>query len=69
MLLDHDAGEWAAMIHAAQAEVGDCPATEPVQPVSAMEGHFTWACSHGRVQRAPTPAVTLQALDFAAAMP
>jgi len=73
MLLDHEAGKWAAMIHAAQAEVGDCPATEPVQPVSAMEGHFTWACSHGRidgrVQRAPTPTVMLQALDFAAAMP
>jgi len=73
MLLDHEAGKWAAMIHAAQAEVGDCPVTEPVQPVSAMEGHFTWACSHGRidgrVQRAPTPTVMLQALDFAAAMP
>lgn len=73
MLLDHEAGKWAGMIHAAQAEVGDCPVTEPVQPVSAMEGHFTWACSHGRidgrVQRAPTPTVMLQALDFAAAMP
>ena len=73
MLLDHDAKAWAALIRAVQAEVGECPATEPVRPASAMEGRFTWTCSHGRVdgrvQRAPTPVMTLQALEFAAAMP
>ena len=73
MLLDHDARAWAASIRAVHIEVGDCPATEPVRPVSSMEGRFTWACSHGRVdgrvQRAPTPAVTLQALEYAAGMP
>lgn len=73
MLLDHDAKAWAALIRAVHAEVGDCPATEPVRPTSAMEGRFTWTCSHGRVdgrvQRAPTPAMTLQALEFAPGMP
>jgi hypothetical protein len=42
-------------------------------PTSAMEGRFTWTCAHGRlsgrVQRAPTPAVTIQALQFAPAAP
>lgn len=73
VLLDHDAAAWAKTIGGVRAEAGDCAATEPVRPVSAMEGRFTWACSHGRVegrvQRAPTPVVTLQALEFAAAKP
>jgi hypothetical protein len=43
----------------------------PIKPLSAMEGRFTWNCEHGRisgrVQRAPTSAVTIQALEFAPA--
>lgn len=73
MLMDHDAAAWAVMIAKVKAEVGTCAATEPVTPISAMEGSFRWTCSHGRVsgrvQRAPTPTVTLQALDYAADAP
>ena len=51
-----------------KAEVGECRVDEPIAPVSAMEGRFDWRCAHGRingrVQRAPTNAVTLQALEF-----
>ena len=73
VLMDRDAAAWAKLISGAKAEVGECPASEPVRPLSAMEGRFTWNCSHGRiegrVQRAPTPAVTIQALEFAPAKP
>ena len=73
VLMDHDPAAWAKIIGDVRVEVGDCAATEPVRPVSAMEGRFTWTCVHGRVegrvQRAPTPAVTIQALEFAAARP
>jgi len=69
MLMDHDAADWAAMIARVKAEVGECAAVEPVTPVSAMEGRFRWTCAHGRVsgrvQRAPTQALTIQALEFA----
>lgn len=73
VLMDHDAAAWAKTIRDVHAETGDCAATEPVRPVSAMEGRFTWTCAHGRVdgrvQRAPTPAVTLQAIEFGVAKP
>lgn len=73
MLMDRDTSAWAKLISGVKAEVGTCAASEPVKPLSAMEGRFTWTCSQGRVegrvQRAPTPAVTIQALEFAAAKP
>jgi serine-type D-Ala-D-Ala carboxypeptidase/endopeptidase len=73
MLMDRDAAGWAKLIAGVKTEVGECPAIEAIKPISAMEGRFTWNCSHGRVegrvQRAPTPAVTVQALEFAAARP
>lgn len=73
MLMDHDAAGWAALIAKVKDEVGTCAANEPVAPISAMEGKFRWGCSHGRVtgrvQRAPTPSITLQALDYAADAP
>ena len=73
VLMDHDRAAWAKIIGEVKAQVGDCAASEAVVPISAMEGRFTWTCSHGRVtgrvQRAPTPAVALQALEFAAAKP
>ena len=73
VMMDHDAAGWGKLISDVKAEVGACAASEPVKPVSAMEGSFTWACEHGRVQgrvqRAPTNAVTLQALEFAPAKP
>lgn len=73
VLLDRDAAAWKAMLAGVKAEVGACPATEPVIPLSAMEGRFTWICAtgrvSGRVQRAPTPTVTIQALEFSPATP
>ena len=73
MLMDRDGAAWSKLISGLKAEVGDCSTSEPVKPLSAMEGRFTWSCSHGRVegrvQRAPTPTMTIQALEFAAARP
>jgi CubicO group peptidase (beta-lactamase class C family) len=73
MLMDRDATAWAKLIAGVKAEVGECAAAEAVRPLSAMEGRFTWDCSHGRVegrvQRAPTADVTIQALEFAPARP
>jgi CubicO group peptidase (beta-lactamase class C family) len=73
VLMDRDVAGWEALIATVKAEVGDCAATEPVAPISAMEGRFTWACTtgrvSGRVQRAPTQAMTLQALEFTVAAP
>jgi hypothetical protein len=38
-----------------------------------MEGNFHWSCAHGRVdgrvQRAPTAAIAIQALRFQVAKP
>jgi hypothetical protein len=73
MLLDDSAADWARRIADLKAEVGTCPAAEPIVPISAMEGRFTWRCERGRltgrVQRAPTPQLTIQALQFAPAAP
>ena len=73
MLMDRDPASWKTMLAELREEVGDCRGDEPVMPVSAMEGRFEWACAHGRisgrVQRAPTNAVTLQALEFNPATP
>jgi hypothetical protein len=72
-LMDRDAGRWAAELARLKREVGNCAGTEPIAPISAMEGNFTWACEkgrlRGRVQQAPTPDVTIQALNFAVAQP
>ena len=71
VLLDRDARRRAADIAGLKSSVGECAMAEPIAPVSAMEGTFTWACAKGRVagrvQRAPTPTLSLQVLDFAAA--
>jgi CubicO group peptidase (beta-lactamase class C family) len=73
VLMDRDAAAWKKMIAGVKAEVGACDTSAPIMPSSAMEGRFTWTCAHGRVsgrvQRAPTPAVTIQALQFAPAAP
>jgi len=69
VLLDRDAARRRAEIAAVKAQVGDCPADQAINPLSAMEGTFLWSCARGRVagrvQRAPTPALSLQVLDFA----
>jgi D-alanyl-D-alanine-carboxypeptidase/D-alanyl-D-alanine-endopeptidase len=73
MLLDRDAQSWAKSLASLKSVVGTCTATEPVTPISAMEGKFTWSCEHGRVtgrvQRAPTQALAIQALEFSPAAP
>lgn len=73
VLMDRDAAAWKSRLAALKAEVGACAASESISPVSAMEGRFAWTCEHGalvgRVQRSPTKALTIQALDFAPAAP
>ncbi len=73
MAMDRDAVRWKTLIEGLKKEVGACDMDEAVTPVSAMEGKFVWSCEHGRiagrVQRAPTPAVALQALEFAVQAP
>jgi CubicO group peptidase (beta-lactamase class C family) len=72
-LLDRDAARWKDEIARVKRDVGQCAGTEEIQPVSAMEGTFTWTCDkggvRGRVQRAPTREVTIQALGYTVAQP
>lgn len=71
--LDRDAAGWAGRIKALKAEVGQCPATEPVSAVSALEGRFSWVCEHGRIEGrvllAPVPQPALQALSLDVVQP
>jgi CubicO group peptidase (beta-lactamase class C family) len=71
VLLDRDAARRRADIGKLKAVVGQCAMTEAIAPISAMEGTFVWTCASGRVagrvQRAPTPEVSLQVLSFSAA--
>lgn len=73
VLMDRDQGRWKTMLADLRKEVGECGGDEPVVPVSAMEGKFDWTCAHGRisgrVQRAPSDALSLQALEFNPATP
>lgn len=73
VLMDRSAAAWKTKLSDLKAEVGACATDAPVQPVSAMEGRFAWTCEHGavagRVQRAPTKALLLQALEFAPQTP
>jgi hypothetical protein len=73
VLLDRTADRWTKLVNDLKAEVGDCAATEAIEPISDMEGRFTWTCSQGRVQgrvqRTPNTNVEVQALSFSAAKP
>ena len=73
VLLDRTAERWAKLIADLKTDVGICPSTEAIKPSSAMEGTFTWNCTHGRVagrvQRTPNTTVEIQALSFSAATP
>lgn len=68
VLLDSDAAHRRADMAALKAKVGACAMAEPITPVSAMEGSFTWSCAggrvFGRVRQAPTPGLSLQLLEF-----
>lgn len=67
--LDKDLRIRAEELAELKKQVGVCPLSEPVAPVSAMEGRFEWTCAKGRVTgrvlRAPTAKFELQAIDFA----
>ena len=73
MLMDRDRPAWTKLLGQLKDQVGTCPATEAVTPISAMEGTFDWRCAHGRltgrVQQAPTPTVQIQALEYSVATP
>ncbi len=66
--MDRDLALRVKDIAAVKAKAGTCTLSEPIKPVSAAEGTFSWACSGGtvlgRVQRAPTTALQLQVVDF-----
>jgi serine-type D-Ala-D-Ala carboxypeptidase/endopeptidase len=69
--MDRDLARRAKDIVELKTKVGACAMSEPVVPVSAMEGTFAWACAggkvSGRVQRAPLAAMQLQVIDFSPA--
>jgi hypothetical protein len=73
VLMDKDAAVWRTTLAGLKRDAGPCSTSEPIEPISAMEGRFTWTCERGRisgrVQRAPTPEITIQALEFAPAAP
>lgn len=66
--LDRDLARRRAEIARLKGDVGTCAMGEPIKPISEMEGVFEWACAKGRiagrVQRAPTPDLSLQVIDF-----
>ena len=68
VLLDRDAARRKAEIAELKTSVGQCAMSEAIEPISAMEGVFHWSCPRGkivgRVQRAPTPVLSLQVIDF-----
>jgi CubicO group peptidase (beta-lactamase class C family) len=68
--LDSDLKRRAAAISNLKNGVGVCDTTSAIEPVSAMEGRFTWRCASGsvvgRVQRAPTADLELQVIEFSA---
>ncbi|WBH15982.1 serine hydrolase domain-containing protein [Sphingomonas radiodurans] len=73
VVLDRDLARRREDIADLKRQVGTCQTGTPIKPISAMEGTFTWSCAigsvSGRVQRAPTPALSLQVLSFELAKP
>lgn len=68
--MDRDLARRAKDIAELKSKVGPCAMTEPVVPISNMEGTFSWTCAAGkvagRVQRAPLAAMQLQVIEFQA---
>jgi serine-type D-Ala-D-Ala carboxypeptidase/endopeptidase len=66
--MDLDLERRREALRALRDKVGACDTSAAVEPVSAMDGRFTWTCAQGavegRVQLAPTAALQLQRLDF-----
>ena len=67
-LLDRSAGNWKAEFARLKAEVGECPAAEPLAPLGAMSTAFRLNCDKGKLDGqlllAPTTPATIQALRF-----
>ncbi|WP_422058926.1 serine hydrolase domain-containing protein [Sphingopyxis sp.] len=67
-LMDRSAENWAAEFAKLKAEVGDCPADDPLTPTGAMSTAFRLDCDKGKLDGtlllAPTRPVTVQALRF-----
>jgi len=65
-LLDRSAENWAAEFSRLKAEVGACPAAEPLAPTGAMSAAFRLDCEKGKLDGvlllAPTTPATIQAL-------
>ncbi len=72
-LMDRDVPHWRDQLAALRAEVGDCPAGEPITATTAMAGKFSWSCAHGRIEGsillAPTHEPSLQELRLSVATP
>jgi hypothetical protein len=50
------AAAYAAVLAGLKVTAGECAGSEPIVAMSAMEGKFTWTCSHGRIDgSAPRP--------------
>ncbi len=69
-LMDRDAAGWKRDLADLKSKVGDCDMTTPITASSALEGKFTWRCTHGRVAGslllAPTIPVRIQTLTLTA---
>lgn len=67
-LMDRSAANWAAELARLKAEVGECPADEPLAPTGAMSAAFRLNCEKGKLDGllllAPTSPATVQALRF-----
>lgn len=65
-LMDRSAENWTAELARLKAEVGECPAAEPLAPTGAMSTAFRLNCDKGKLDGmlllAPTAPATLQAL-------
>lgn len=67
-LMDGSAGNWKTEFAKLKAEVGECPADEPLAPMGALSTAFRLNCEKGRLDGvlllAPTSPATVQALRF-----
>ncbi|MBO9697736.1 MAG: beta-lactamase family protein [Sphingopyxis sp.] len=72
-LLDRSADNWKAEFAKLKAEVGECPADEPLAPTGAMSAAFRLDCEKGKLDGqlllAPTKPSAVQALRFRVAPP
>lgn len=72
-LMDRSASDWGDELARLKGQVGACRTDAPIEPTTAMAGHWTWPCEkgalRGSVLLAPTPTPTLQELRLAVVQP